>query len=568
MKLSSPSLRVLILLWSIAGFVWVSALSETPQAAFPVGCTSSTHSELCSLVEAGRLDILRWPDFSDIRYEVRDFYLPSNYTKAWTTEDKLTPQAQTIIRVLQNAEVKGLRAEDYDGPLWNERVARIASSGSRPSPAEMDRFDLALTVSVLRYVSALHRGRVDPRRLRVDLNIDHNRYKLGEFVRANLVKAPDVNAVFDQVECAYAGYRRTLMALKHYMDLAQQGEGEPLPAISKAIKPGGTYAGLDALARRLQSLGDLSPADWHASGSIVYEGAVVEAIKNFQDRNGLAVNGIIDQATFQNLVTPFRRRIAQLQLALERWRWLPRDLPGRLIAVNVPEFELRAYDNYHVTLNMRVIVGKTFPERRTPLFQDQMEYLIFRPYWNVPISITRNEIIPDLKKKPGYMAKHAFELVTSQGQVVAADISDSSLIARLRSGDLEIRQRPGPGNSLGLIKFVFPNDYNVYMHGTPEHALFAHADRAMSHGCVRVQDPAKLAAWVLQGNPEWTNEKIEAAMNASQSQRVNLPKPIPVLILYSTAAVDENGEVGFFADIYGQDAKLQQELAKGYPYPL
>jgi len=566
-KLSTPSLRVLILLWCIAGFVWVSALSETPQAASPVGCTSSTHSELCSLVEAGRLDSLRWPDFSDIRDEVRDFYLPSNYARAWTAENKLTPQAQSIILVLQGVEAKGLRTEDYDGALWNERVARIASPGSKPSPAELDRFDLALTVSVLRYVSALHRGRVDPRRLRVDLNINHNRYKLGEFVRSNLVKAPDVNSVFEQVECAYAGYRRTLLALKRYMDLEREGEGEPLPPIRKAIKPGESYPGLNQLAKRLQRLGDLSP-DWHSNGSAVYEGAVVDAIKNFQDRNGLAVNGIIDQATFQNLVTPFSRRIVQLQLALERWRWLPRDLPGRLIAVNVPEFELRAYDNYHVTLNMRVIVGKTFPERRTPLFQDQMEYLIFRPYWNVPISITRNEIIPDLKKKPGYMAKHAFELVTRQGQVVAADISDSSVIARLRSGDLEIRQRPGPGNSLGLIKFVFPNDYNVYMHGTPEHALFLHADRAISHGCVRVQDPAKLAVWVLQGDPTWTNERIEAAMNASQSQRVNLPKPIPVLVLYTTAAVAESGEVGFFADIYGQDAQLEQELAKGYPYPL
>jgi murein L,D-transpeptidase YcbB/YkuD len=567
-KLNTPSFRGLILLWSIAGFTWTAALSQTPQAAAPVGCTSSTQSELCSLVGAGRLDSLRWPDFSDIRDEVRDFYLPSNYARAWTTENKLTPQTQAIIRVLQNAEVKGLHTEDYDGPLWTERVARIASSGSKPSPAELDRFDLALTVSVLRYVSALHRGRVDPRRLRVDLNIDHNRYKLGEFVRSNLVKAPDVNAVFEQVECAYAGYQRTLVALKHYMDLAQQGEGEPLPAIVKPIKPGGAYPGLNQLATRLQRLGDLSPADWHSSGSTVYEDAVVEAIKNFQDRHGLTPNGIIDQVTFQNLVTPFSRRIVQLQLALERWRWLPHNLPGRMIAVNVPEFELRAYDDYRVAIDMRVIVGKAFPERRTPLFQDQMEYLIFRPYWNVPIRITRNEIIPDLRKKPGYMAKHAFEVVTRQDQVVAADISDSSVIARLRSGDLEIRQRPGAGNSLGLIKFVFPNDYDVYMHGTPEHALFSRADRAMSHGCVRVEDPAKLAAWVLQGNPAWTNEKIEEAMNASQSQRVNLPKPIPVLILYATAAVDESGEVGFFADIYGQDAKLEQELEKGYPYPL
>ncbi|MGH9633559.1 MAG: hypothetical protein ACRD72_01865, partial [Candidatus Angelobacter sp.] len=188
MKLSTPSLRGLVFLWYIAGFAWTPVLSQTPQT-IRAGCAANSQSELCSMVEAGRLDSLRWPDFSDFRVEVRDFYLPSNYARAWTTENRLTSQAQAIIRALQGVEAKGLQAEDYDGLLWNDRVAHIASSGSKPSPAELDRFDLALTVSVLRYVSALHRGRVDPRRLRVDLNIDHNRYKLGEFVRSNLVKA-------------------------------------------------------------------------------------------------------------------------------------------------------------------------------------------------------------------------------------------------------------------------------------------------------------------------------------------------------------------------------------------
>jgi len=565
-KLQTPPIRGLILLGCIAGLIWSSALCQGQSV--PTAFCANTQAELCSLAEVGRLNILRWPDFSDLRGEIRDFYRPSNYARGWLDENTLTPQAQVIIRVLQDAEVKGLHAVDYDGPLWNQRVAHIASPGVKPSSAELDRFDLALTISVMRYVSALHRGRVDPRRLRVDLNIDHSRYKLGGFIRSKLMNAPDVNAVFDQVECPYAGYRRTLMALKYYMDLAREGEGEPLPAIKKTVKPGGTYPGLNQLALRLQRLGDLAPDDWHASGSTVYEGAVVEAIKNFQDRHGLIPNGIIDKVTFQTLTTPFSHRIVQLQLALERWRWLPRDLPGRLIAVNVPEFELRAYDDYHVAIDMRVIVGKTFPQRRTPLFQDQMEYVIFRPYWNVPISITRNEIIPDLRKRPGYLAKHDFELVDRQDQLVTADVLDSSVIARLRSGDLEIRQKPGAGNSLGLIKFVFPNDYAVYMHGTPEHALFSRADRAMSHGCVRVEDPAKLAAWVLRDNPAWTNEKIQAAMNASQPQRVSLPKPIPVLIVYTTATVDESGTVGFFADIYDQDTRLEQELTKGYPYPF
>jgi len=194
-KLRTPSVRGLILLGCIAGLVWSSALCQE-QSTPPVLC-ANTQSELCSLVEVGRLDILRWPDFSDLRGEILDFYRPSNYARAWLAGNTLTPQAQAIIRVLQDVEVKGLLTQDYDGPLWNQRVAHIESPGGEPASAELDHFDLALTVSVMRYVSALHRGRVDPRRLRVDLNIDHSRYKLGGFIWSKLMNAPDVNAVFD-----------------------------------------------------------------------------------------------------------------------------------------------------------------------------------------------------------------------------------------------------------------------------------------------------------------------------------------------------------------------------------
>jgi murein L,D-transpeptidase YcbB/YkuD len=260
------------------------------------------------------------------------------------------------------------------------------------------------------------------------------------------------------------------------------------------------------------------------------------------------------------------RRIVQLQLTLERWRWLPPDLPQRLIAVNVPEFQLRAFDDHHPSLAMRVVVGKAFPEHQTPVFEDEVKYLIFRPYWNVPIGITRKELIPEIKKNPAYLEKHGFEVVNHKGQAVSG-VADRVVLARLNSGEYEIRQKPGPGNSLGLIKFVFPNNYDVYLHGTPERALFAHSQRAFSHGCVRIENPEALAAWVLRDDPAWTDTRIQAAMNATDPTRVKLLKPIPVLVLYGTALVDENEEVHFFADIYGQDALLERALARGYPYP-
>jgi murein L,D-transpeptidase YcbB/YkuD len=189
-----------------------------------------------------------------------------------------------------------------------------------------------------------------------------------------------------------------------------------------------------------------------------------------------------------------------------------------------------------------------------------MEYLIFRPYWNVPASITRKELIPAIEKVPGYLEKHDFEVVDRGQQVVEADLTDTEFLAKLRSGDLAIRQRPGPRNSLGLIKFVFPNDYDVYLHGTPEKALFAHSRRAFSHGCI-------LAAWALHGDPSWTTDRIQETMNAEYSVRVDLPNPVPVLVLYGTALVDEDGTVHFFDDIYGQDSKMQRTLASKYPYP-
>jgi murein L,D-transpeptidase YcbB/YkuD len=502
-----------------------------------------------------------------LRIDVRNVYLPFDYPLVWTKDGQPTSQARNLIRLLENADKKGLQPEDYDGPLWDARVARLVPPAPQASPSELARFDLVLTVSIMRYISALHNGRVNPRRLQLGLDIEHKRYKLAEFLRSRLAEARDVNSVVDQVEPSYAGYRRTESALQQYLILAQEGEGDPLPAFKKTVKPGDPYSGLPQLAERLRRLGDLPQEVSAATQVTVYEDALVEAVKHFQRRHGLPAKGAIDQATFNQLTTPFSRRIVQLQLTLERWRCLPPDLPRRLITVNVPEFQLRGYDDHHSTVTMRVVVGKAFPEHQTPVFQDQMEYLIFRPYWNVPIGITRKELIPEIRKTPGYLEKHGFEVVNRKGQVMAADVTDSAVLAKLRSGEFEIRQKPGPGNSLGLIKFVFPNNYNVYLHGTPDSALFSRSRRAFSHGCIRIEDPATLAAWVLRNEPAWTSARIQSAMNASGPVQVNLPEPIPVLVLYGTAIVEENGEVRFFEDLYGQDAKLERALAAGYPYP-
>jgi murein L,D-transpeptidase YcbB/YkuD len=212
-----------------------------------------------------------------------------------------------------------------------------------------------------------------------------------------------------------------------------------------------------------------------------------------------------------------------------------------------------------------VVVGKAY-RHKTPVFATEIKAVIFRPYWNVPLSIQRTELLPEIQKNPKYLQEHSFEIVNNSGVVVSAGEVTEGMKKLLYSGKLSIRQRPGEQNSLGLVKFDMPNTYDVYMHGTPAEQLFSRSRRDFSHGCVRVEDPAALAAWVLRDKPEWDGGRILAAMNAEQTSRVTLSKPIPVLILYGTAVVTEGGEVHFFDDIYGYDTILQQGLAKGYPY--
>jgi murein L,D-transpeptidase YcbB/YkuD len=215
---------------------------------------------------------------------------------------------------------------------------------------------------------------------------------------------------------------------------------------------------------------------------------------------------------------------------------------------------------------MNVVVGKSYGHH-TPVFSENMKYVVFRPYWEVPISITRGELIPHLRREPDYLSKKGFEIVDSRQKLVADGTVTSEQIDQLQAGKLFIRQKPGPKNSLGLVKFMFPNSYNVYLHDTPATELFAQSRRDFSHGCIRLEKPADLAAWVLRDKPGWNPDHVRSAMNGNASQQVNLEHPIPVLILYATVVVLEDGLIHFYDDIYNHDATLDKALAKGYPYP-
>jgi murein L,D-transpeptidase YcbB/YkuD len=519
--------------------------------------------ELHAIVDSGRLADLQWQTLSDYQKSVKEFYDAGNYQLEWTRGGKPTPQALELIGILQNAAEKGLDSKDYDGDRWAARINGLGRAAGREESAAV-RMDVALTVSAMRYISDLHLGRVDPKTLHPDFDPERHKYDLAQFLRHRVIPASSVKDALQVVEPPFPGYRRTEAALDKYLQLAQEEVPDPLPAVKKPVAPGQSYEALAKLAARLKFLGDLPAPANVAQDSTIYQGEVVDAVKRFQQRHGLASEGKLGPQTIEELNRPMSFRVQQLQLTLERWRWLPDNFDVPPIIVNIPEFLLRAYDDQgNPTLSMPVVVGRAM-RTETPVLDEDMKYVVFWPYWNVPPSILRGEMVPKIATDPAYLQKGNYEVATYSGQVVTDGVVSADVLAQLRAGKLMVRQKPGPKNALGLVKFIFPNSNNVYLHSTPSVSLFAESRRDFSHGCIRVQNPPALAKWVLRNNPGWTPEKIDAAFKTANNLQVNLTKPIPVLIVYGTAVVPENGTAEFFPDIYGFDKKLEKLIADAY----
>jgi murein L,D-transpeptidase YcbB/YkuD len=543
-------------------FAWGTALLVAALTCLVAG---QQPSDIQNLVTSGNLEGMRWPNFSDYRSWLQKFYQPAGYAPAWVQGAQPVPQALSLIEVFRDSWRKGLNPEDYDASRWEARIHELQASPNGPAVA---RFDVALTVCTMRYVSDLHIGRINPQHFKFGLNAEQKKYDLASFLRNRIMTTSNLTAVLDEVEPSFGGYRRTEQALVRYIELARTDDGEKLPDVTKPIDPGQSYAGVPRLARFLRLVGDL-PANATLPGDTqTYSGPLVDAVKRCQRRHGLDDDGRLGPGTIKQLNVPLQDRVKQLQLTLERWRWLPSEFSAPPIIVNIPDFQLRTLDeNNNVTMMMRVVVGKAM-RTQTPVFSRDMTYVVLRPYWNVPPSILRSEIIPGIARDRGYLARKRYEVATYDGKVVTdGDVSDE-VLAQLRAGKLMVRQRPGPSNALGLVKMMFPNEYNVYLHSTPSQELFSRTRRDFSHGCIRVEKPAELAAWTLRNNPGWTLERVRQGMLSGKDDvTVSLVKKVPVFIVYGTALAYENGEVHFSEDIYGHDAELAAALAKGYPYP-
>ncbi|MFO1409737.1 MAG: L,D-transpeptidase family protein [Steroidobacteraceae bacterium] len=414
-----------------------------------------------------------------------------------------------------------------------------------------------------------------------DLRIGPTRRSTTTRWLAAVARATDVRAAAATAEPAFLHYRLLRDALARYRALAAAGGDGVLPPLPRrSLRVGDAYAGAAALRRRLVALGDLpvdaeagagAEADSGAAGAAPadpsrLDAALVAGLARCPVRHGLEGDGALGRGTLAALNVPLAQRVRQIELTLERWRWLP-PFQARQVIVNIPQFRLfaleAAEDRVAGTLQMPVITGRAFKETRTPVLAADIEVVVFRPYWDVPRSIAVKEIVPLVHRKPGYLERNAMELVDGQGDDSPVVAATPENVAALERGALRVRQRPGEDNTLGLIKFVMPNGYGVYLHGTSGKRGFLLSRRDLSHGCIRVSDPAELASYVLRGEAgEWSPAAIEAATRGPEPRRVKLARPVHVMLLYGTALATEDGRILFFDDIYGLDRRLAELLRR------
>ena len=483
----------------------------------------------------------------------------------WFDGGRPSAAALAVVDLLRDAASHGLDPRDYDAASVAQVLAR-AAQGQVLDPDTTARVARQLTAATLRYLGDVHDGRVDPSQLHVTFGGPPRDPFDAEAALAAALASGRVRELGHDVAPPVPQYERLREALARHRPLvgdpAWQQPLPPLPTARRGerpkVEPGQAYAGLELLARRLVGLGDLAAVPSGVPAR--YDAPLVDAVRAFQRRHGLDDDGVIGVTTLAQLQVLPAARVRQLELALERLRWTPLLQQPRMIVINIPEFTLRAYDvrdgRIAVRHTMKVIVGKAL-DTRTPLFDADMRFIEFSPYWNVPPSIARAEVVPRLRRDAGYWSREGFEFIAPDGRVETV-LSSPGLDAVL-AGRLRIRQRPGPRNALGDIKFVFPNHDNIYLHHTPATELFDRQRRDFSHGCIRVEHPVELATFVLHDMPSWDEARIRQAMSRGESATLRLPQPVRVLIAYGTALV-KDGRVHFFDDLYGQDRALDAAL--------
>ncbi len=497
--------------------------------------------------------------------ELPRFYALREYRPAWQAADRSFSPATDLLRHIERAVEHGLNPQAYHleaiRRLLDQDQIEQASGRTLDTSLAVD-LDFLLTDAFLLIASHLRAGRVNPETLHAEWVVQMDPEVDIAQLLERAIETGRIGEALDGFSPPHPDYGSLRNALAYYRTLTADGEWPQLPEKSTWDRwQTGEIA--DLLRERLDRSGDL-PHPPHKSETDT-DLELYEGLRRFQARHGLEVDGRMGPQTLQALNVPLRERIRQIELNLERWRWLPQDLGARHIWVNVPHFTLSAVENGLSVLDMRVVVGRHY--RRTPVFSSLMDHLVFNPDWNIPNRIAVQDILPKARKDPGHMRRQKIRVFESWNRNAAELDPDEIDWSQVSPGNFRYRlmKDPGPHNDLGRIKFMFPNTFSVYLHDTPSKSLFERSMRGFSSGCIRIEKPLELAVYVLKDSPEWSREAVTAAIDAGRLRTVRLKQKIPVHLVYMTAGVDAEGRVEFRQDIYQRDAALDRALRQKPP---
>ena len=498
--------------------------------SIPGSFSSQTNSKFDSLEIA--VFLKKYPKLKKYEKNISTFYSHRNMAFAWFDKEGLIEHASSLTDRMRNLQYDGVNKE----LPYTQVLDSLIYEGSleKVSDETVLNLELMLTAQYFAFADIVWDGMDSSVSKKVDWNLPRKRVSYEEFLDSILETAPEqIKELKRPVNRQYGLLRKFL---QNYSELDEKGKWFEIKAVNKSLKPGDSSDVVIQIKQRLSDLGDLKIND----GGRIYDSELEKAVMSFQQRHGLKDDGVIGKTTIAEMNVPFKQRIKQLMVNMERSRWVPVSLNSDYLVVNIPEFKLHVNSGDKLLWSCNIVVGK--PIHKTAIFSGELKYVVFSPYWNVPKSIVINEVLKDMRRDRNYLAKHNME------------------ITGYRDGIPEIRQKPGPDNSLGLVKFLFPNSYNMYLHDTPAKSLFNESSRAFSHGCMRIQEPFKLAQFLLKNDPSWDDEKINAAMNAGTERTVTLNERVPVFIVYFTAFVDRDGKINFRKDIYERDNRLAEMM--------
>ena len=518
--------------------------------------------EITTIITAQQNPYLALSNFKNRAEDIDSLYKMSNYQLLWLGDGDEEKNITDALNLLANADIHGLNPKNYDiETLRNKRQLTLNVKSN--SYRELALYDTALSIALLRFLHDLHYGRVNPQGIHFNLKLREKKQIDLPLLIQNSLAQNTLTQLPQEVEPKFKQYQKLKSVLTNYRVIAANTAPFKLE-IKKTLHPGETHPQVAELYQFLTAVGDL-PEDKTAIDAKIptlYTNAIAAGVEKFQKRHGLVADGNIRKATVEALNVPLSYRVTQIELAMERLRWLPGLTTEASIIVNIPAFQLWAFDAFDQTgINMRVVVGNAL-RTKTPVLMAEMYFIDFMPYWNVPYSIIKKEIVPKLIENNHYLDKENMELVSVVHNLEKTTELTEDTLKGLKEGKLRIRQRPGGRNALGKVKFIFPNKDDVYLHDTSANTLFSRSRRDFSHGCVRVEFPQKLAEFALKNQDGWNAETIKIALNTPKTQRVQLKKPIAVLFFYTTSFFNQDDNLEFFPDIYDYDAVLLDALSK------